>query len=256
MKAVTVRIGVAGKLLDCCTDIMSLKLGDKCILKDIDCVYYVEIVDYLSSKISPCEIKKLPKIFRLMTAEDLIVVQKNAEDIQDKKEIIREHIHKKNLKMKVVDVEYSFDRSKIICYFKSESRVDFRWLLFKLAKIFGLRIELRQIGARDYARLIGGLGICGKKLCCSSHLRKFHKVSIKMAREQNLTSVPENISGMCGKLLCCLAYEYNQYQQLFKNVYSRGTFVETPQGRGVAKDVFLLKQKLKIKISRTVEEMV
>jgi len=141
---------------------------------------------------------------------------------------IKEH----KLPMKLVDAEYSFDRSKIIFYFTSENRVDFRELVKNLASIFRVRIELRQVGVRDEARMLGGCGPCGRKLCCITFLKDFDPVTIKMAKVQNLPLNPSKISGLCGRLMCCLGYEYDSYRECLKNLPKVGKEFKTDQGKG------------------------
>jgi len=146
------------------------------------------------------------------------------------------------LAMKLVDSEYSFDKKKIIFYFTSEGRVDFRELVKELAKIFKIRIEMRQIGVRDEARLFGGVGPCGQKLCCMRFLKSFEPVSMKMAKLQKLSLSSGKISGICGRLMCCLSYEYKNYRELSKGLPKEGQTYETPQGKGKVISVNVLKR--------------
>jgi len=157
-------------------------------------------------------------------------------------------IKTRELPMKLVDVRYSFDASKIVFYFTSETRVDFRDLVRELVKEFRTRIEVRQIGVRDQTKRIGGLSCCGRLLCCRSFLQEFEPVSIRMAKEQNLSLNPSKISGICGRLMCCLSYEYQTYQELKKTLPRLGTKVKTPKGPGVVKQVKILEQKAVIEL--------
>jgi cell fate regulator YaaT (PSP1 superfamily) len=157
-------------------------------------------------------------------------------------------IKTRELPMKLVDVRYNFDGSKIVFYFTSETRVDFRDLVRELVKEFHTRIEVRQIGVRDQTKRMGGLGCCGRLLCCRAFLHEFEPVSIRMAKEQNLSLNPSKISGICGRLMCCLSYEYQTYEELKKTLPRLGTKVKTPKGPGVVKQVKILEQKAVIEL--------
>ena len=150
------------------------------------------------------------------------------------------------LEMKIIDAEYTFDGSKILFYFTADGRVDFRELVKDLASIFRVRIELRQIGVRDEAKMLGGIGICGRPFCCATYLNEFSPVSIKMAKEQNLSLSPTKISGTCGRLMCCLRYEQEAYTDLLEKTPKAGTLVKTPDGEGTVMEVGLLRQRLKV----------
>lgn len=176
------------------------------------------------------------------------VLEKKAYDIALKK--IADH----GLDMKLVNVEYTFDNSKILFYFTADGRVDFRALVKDLASVFKTRIELRQIGVRDEAKMLGGLGVCGKQFCCSSFLGEFQPVSIKMAKEQGLSLSPVKISGTCGRLMCCLKYEQDAYTDLLRNTPKHGAIVKTPQGKGTVVEVSLLTGTLKVKMDNTPPE--
>lgn len=186
----------------------------------------------------------------LRKATDADIKQSEDNKIKEKEafDICVEKIAKHKLDMKLVDVEYTFDKNKILFYFTSDGRVDFRDLVKDLASIFKTRIELRQIGVRDEAKMVGGLGICGRKLCCASHLGGFEPVSIKMAKEQNLSLNPTKISGTCSRLMCCLKYEQEAYEDLHKTTPNVGSLVKTPSGEGYVKEVNLLKGFLKIQL--------
>lgn len=196
----------------------------------------------------------LKKIIRKATEADLKKLENNklletkAFDICVKK--IAEH----GLEMKLVNVEYTFDMSKILFYFTADGRVDFRALVKDLASVFKTRIELRQIGVRDEAKMLGGLGVCGKQFCCSSFLGDFQPVSIKMAKEQGLSLSPVKISGTCGRLMCCLKYEQEAYTDLLRNTPKYGAIVKTPQGKGTVVEVNLLTGVLKVKMDNTPAE--
>jgi cell fate regulator YaaT (PSP1 superfamily) len=191
-------------------------------------------------------VQPLRKVLRAATEEDLKTYQENTEKEKQALEICQKKADEHNLDMKVVDVEYSFDRSKILFYFTADGRVDFRELVKDLASIFRVRIELRQIGVRDEAKMLGGLGICGRAFCCSTYLNEFSPVSIKMAKEQNLSLSPTKISGTCGRLMCCLRHEQDAYTHLLETTPKAGSIVQTPDGEGTVIEVSLLRQKLKV----------
>ncbi|MBQ2889508.1 MAG: stage 0 sporulation family protein, partial [Clostridia bacterium] len=188
----------------------------------------------------------LKEIVRIATEQDKAQVEKNKKKEQEAFAICEEKILKHKLDMKLVDVEYTFDANKILFYFTAEGRVDFRELVKDLAGVFRTRIELRQIGIRDEAKMLGGIGICGRKLCCSSFLDGFHPVSIKMAKEQGLSLNPTKISGNCGRLMCCLKYEQNCYDEFLKLAPAVGAIVQTPNGKGTVQSVTILKGIAKV----------
>ena len=194
-------------------------------------------------------ITPLKNVVRLATAEDIEIDRKNREREKEIFDIAVKKIAEHKLDMKLIEVECAFDRSKILFYFTSEGRVDFRELVKDLASVFRTRIELRQIGVRDEAKKLGGIGICGCGLCCSTFLEEFHPVSIKMAKEQNLSLNPTKISGNCGRLMCCLKYEHEVYEQLNREMPSVGAIVETAEGRGSVSDVILLKRQVKVRLN-------
>jgi cell fate regulator YaaT (PSP1 superfamily) len=188
----------------------------------------------------------LKKILRIATEED---DKKNVENKKQEKEafeLCQVKIGKHKLEMKLIDVEFTFDNNKIIFYFTADGRVDFRELVKDLASVFRTRIELRQIGVRDEAKMIGGLGPCGRKLCCSSWLGDFDPVSIRMAKDQNLSLNPAKISGICGRLMCCLKYEHETYQYLEKQLPKTGKKIETLQGQGIVISKNLMTQSVKV----------
>ena len=193
-------------------------------------------------------IPPLRPVIRTASAEDISRADMNRKKEADAFEICREKIGKHELDMKLVDVEYNFEGNKILFFFTSDGRVDFRELVKELASIFKTRIELRQIGVRDEARMLGGLGICGKQFCCSQFLDDFQPVSIKMAKTQGLSLNPTKISGTCGRLMCCLKYEQDAYEDLVKNVPKVDAFVETPLGKGTVIDVNLLRGEVRVRL--------
>ena len=195
----------------------------------------------------------LKEIVRIATPEDKAQVEKNKKKEKEAFAICEEKIALHKLDMKLVDVEYTFDANKILFYFTADGRVDFRELVKDLASVFRTRIELRQIGIRDEAKMLGGIGICGRSLCCNSFLDGFHPVSIKMAKEQGLSLNPTKISGNCGRLMCCLKYEQNCYDEYYKIAPSVGAIVSTPQGKGVVQSVTVLKGVAKVKLDNELE---
>ena len=190
----------------------------------------------------------LRPVLRHATKEDMQVVERNREKEKYAFKICQEKILEHNLEMKLVNVECSFEGTKILFFFTSEGRVDFRGLVKSLAAIFHTRIELRQIGIRDEAKMLGGLGICGRPFCCASFLREFQPVSIKMAKTQNLSLNPTKISGTCGRLMCCLKYEQEAYEDLMKDAPRMDSFVETPDGVGTIISVNTLREKVRVRL--------
>lgn len=204
--------------------------------------------------VGPKKVKKedivapLKQVIRVATEEDIVVEEQNREKEKEAFDICLEAIDKHNLEMKLVDVEYTFDSNKVIFYFTADGRVDFRELVKDLASVFKTRIELRQIGVRDEAKMLGGLGPCGRSLCCSTFLGDFEPVSIKMAKEQNLSLNPTKISGICGRLMCCLKYEEDVYEVIKKEIPPIGTKVSTPEGEGIVVDTSILRRMVKVKL--------
>ena len=190
----------------------------------------------------------IKSILRKATDADLKTAEENKKRAKEAYNICLEKIEANNLEMNLVDVEYTFDRSKVLFYFTADGRVDFRQLVKDLAAVFRTRIELRQIGVRDEAKLLGGFGICGRQLCCSRFLGDFEPVSIKMAKEQSLSLNPTKISGTCGRLMCCLKYEQDAYEELLKKAPNVGALVDTPMGRGTVISSHLLKGVVSVKM--------
>ncbi len=190
----------------------------------------------------------LKKVIRIADEEDINKHQSNKEKAIDAFYICEEKIAEHGLEMKLIDVEYTFDNNKVIFYFTADGRVDFRELVKDLAAIFRTRIELRQIGVRDEAKMIGGLGPCGRVSCCATFLGEFEPVSIKMAKDQDLSLNPSKISGLCGRLMCCLKFENEVYEELIAKMPDVGTIVITPEGKGTVVEVFTIIQMVKIKV--------
>ena len=190
----------------------------------------------------------LRPVLRAATEEDKLTVEKNKEKEEKAFQVCQEKIAEHGLDMKLVEVEYSFEGNKILFFFTSEGRVDFRALVKDLAGTLHARIELRQIGVRDEAKMLGGLGICGRPFCCSQFLNEFQPVSIKMAKTQNLSLNPTKISGTCGRLMCCLKYEQDAYVDLVKRAPKSDSFVETPDGAGTVTNVNLLRETVQVRL--------
>ncbi len=195
----------------------------------------------------------LKPVLRPASEKDFRILEENKEKEKAAFEICAKKIKEHKLKMKLVDVEYTLDRNKIMFYFTADGRVDFRELVKDLAGIFRTRIELRQIGVRDEAKLVGGLGVCGRPFCCKGFLGDFQPVSVKMAKEQNLSLSPTKISGTCGRLMCCLKYEQEAYEHLLRVTPKQGAIVDTPEGRGVVIENNLLTGILKVRLDKRPE---
>ena len=195
----------------------------------------------------------LRSVIRMATAEDERIVAKNKAEEKRAYEVCLQKIADHGLDMQLVSAEYAFDGSKILFFFTADERVDFRDLVKNLASVFHTRIELRQIGVRDKAKMVGGLGICGRPFCCASFLEDFQPVSIKMAKTQNLSLNPTKISGTCGRLMCCLKYEQEAYEDLLRTSPKAESFVDTPEGRGTVVEVDLLRQRVKVRMEESPE---
>ena len=248
IKVVGVRFKKAGKIyyFDPCD--LDIKAGDNVIVETIRGIEYGNAV--LGIKEVPQEeiVAPLKEVIRVATEEDSIKYQENKDKEGAAFKICLEKIKNHGLGMKLIDVEYTFDNNKVIFYFTADGRVDFRELVKDLAAVFKTRIELRQIGVRDEAKMISGLGPCGKELCCATFLGEFEPVSIKMAKEQNLSLNPAKISGICGRLMCCLKYEQDVYEGVQKHLPKVGALVETPEGNGEVVETSVLYESVKVKM--------
>ncbi len=197
----------------------------------------------------------LKPLIRIADENDLLHLAENKLKEKEAYKICEQKIADHNLDMKLVNVEYTFDNNKILFYFTADGRVDFRALVKDLASVFRTRIELRQIGVRDEAKMLGGLGICGKPFCCASFMGEFMPVSIKMAKEQGLSLSPVKISGTCGRLMCCLKYEQDAYTDLLKKTPKIGAIVNTPEGKGLVVDNNLIAGTLKVKLNSSPDDV-
>ena len=190
----------------------------------------------------------LKKVLRIADAKDRLIVEENKSAASEAYHTCCTKVEEHKLDMKLVDVEYTFDRNKIVFYFTADGRVDFRDLVKDLASIFRTRIELRQIGVRDEAKMLGGIGPCGRMLCCSTFLGDFEPVSIKMAKDQNLSLNPTKISGLCGRLMCCLKYENDEYEMSKEMLPDLGEIIRTPNGKGKVVGLNILERVLQVNI--------
>ena len=250
---VGIRFKSVGKIYYFSPGDIKANVGDFAIVETVRGIECGEVV-IANREIEDNQINSpLKPIIRLADENDLKTVEKNKQREKEAFGICEEKIKYRKLNMHLVDVECTFDNNKLLFYFTAENRVDFRELVKDLAAVFRTRIELRQIGVRDEAKILGGLGICGQQFCCSRFLDNFHPVSIKMAKEQGLSLNPTKISGTCGRLMCCLKYEQNAYEHLLKITPKFGAIVDTPEGRGKVVDVNLLRGILKIQLDRRLD---
>ncbi len=201
-----------------------------------------EVVSDIQSSCKTKGDKVEGRILRKATGGDMNQIKNNRIKANDAIVICEQKTNERRLDMRIVEAEYTFDSSKIIFFFTADGRVDFRNLVKDLAKIFRVRIELKQIGVRDKAKIIGGYGVCGRELCCSSYMKDFHPLSIKMAKDQALPLNPSRISGVCGRIKCCMAYEFMVYKELSRDLPQVGEKYTTPEGKGRVRDINILKR--------------
>ena len=232
---------------------MTFQKGDKAIVETARGLECGEVATENSDVPDESIVAPLKPVIRHATKEDLATVEQNREKEKKAFQICEEKIARHGLDMKLVDVEYTFDSSKILFYFTADGRVDFRELVKDLAGVFRTRIELRQIGVRDGAKKLGGFGICGRPFCCNTFLGEFQPVSIKMAKEQGMSLNPVKISGTCGRLMCCLKYEQDTYEHLLRHTPKVGAIVETVEGRGTVIENNLITGMLKVRLDRRSE---
>ena len=246
-KVIGVRFRTAGKIYFFSPGKFEVKRGDQVIVETARGVEFGNVV------MGPKEVKDeeitqpLKTVIRLATEDDRRVEEKNRKKEKEAFQICLEKIHKHELEMKLIDAEYTFDNNKVLFYFTADGRIDFRELVKDLAAVFRTRIELRQIGVRDETKIRGGIGICGRELCCHTYLSEFAPVSIKMAKEQNLSLNQTKISGVCGRLMCCLKNEQETYEALNKSLPGTGDTVTLPDGlQGIVHSVNVLRQRVKV----------
>ncbi len=247
VKIIGVRFRKAGKIYFFSPLDLDIEVGQHVIVETARGVEYGSVVlgpkEVDESKV----VQPLKPVMRIATEEDDLIEEKNKEKEKKAYEICIEKIKKHGLNMKLIDTEYTFDNNKVLFYFTADGRIDFRELVKDLASVFKTRIELRQIGVRDETKAVGGISICGRPLCCHSYLSEFAPVSIKMAKEQNLSLNPTKISGVCGRLMCCLKNEEETYEELNSRLPNPGDFVTTDDGcRGEVQSVSVLRQLVKV----------
>ena len=246
-KVIGVRFRTAGKIYFFAPGKFEIKQGSHVIVETARGIEYGRVVSGPKEVKDEDVVQPLKSVIRLATDQDRKVVEKNKQKEKDAFKICQEKIRKHGLEMKLVDVEYTFDGNKILFYFTADGRIDFRELVKDLAAVFRTRIELRQIGVRDETKIKGGIGICGRPLCCSTYLTEFSAVSIKMAKEQNLSLNPTKISGVCGRLMCCLKNEEETYEELNRKLPNQGDRVTAPDGlKGEVQSVNVLRQLVKV----------
>ncbi len=251
LKIIGVRFKSVGKIYYFDPAGLDIKMGDKVI---VETARGVECGDVALTDREIDETRfssPLKKVIRVAAKQDFAQIERNKKKEAEAFEICQQKIAAHKLKMNLIEVECTFDNSKLLFYFTAENRVDFRELVKDLASVFRTRIELRQIGVRDEAKMLGGLGICGQPFCCSRFLGEFHPVSIKMAKEQSLSLNPTKISGTCGRLMCCLKYEQDSYEELYRTTPRAGSVVKTAEGKGIVEDANLLTGKLRVKIDKS-----
>lgn len=250
IETVGIRFKKGGKVYDFDADGNTFNKGDYAVVETVrglEC----GLVARANHQINEDDVTKpLKKVIRHASSEDVKNLEENKVKEKEAFKICEEKIEAHGLKMNLVDVEYTFDRSKILFYFTADGRVDFRELVKDLAFVFRTRIELRQIGVRDESRMVGGFGMCGRPFCCNTFLNDFQPVSIKMAKEQGLSLNPSKISGTCGRLMCCLKYEQDTYEHLLRHTPKVGAIVETQKGRGRVIENNLFSGMLKVTLDR------
>lgn len=247
IEVIGVRFRPNGKIYFFAPSGIELEVGDAVIVETVRGVEYGKVVLGKREVKEESITSSLKPVIRKATKEDDEKNEANKAKCKDAFNICLEKIAKHGLEMKLIDVEYTFDNNKVLFYFTADGRIDFRELVKDLASVFRTRIELRQIGVRDETKIMGGIGICGRELCCHKHLSDFVPVSIKMAKEQNLSLNPTKISGVCGRLMCCLKNEQETYEYLNDKLPNVGDFVKTSDGlKGEVNSVSVLRQKVKV----------
>ena len=246
-KVIGIRFRKAGKVYYFSPGENEINPGDHVIVETARGVEYGYVVLGTHEVDDKKVIQPLKPVIRMATPADEETERRNKEKEKEAFKVCVEKIKKHNLSMKLIDTEYTFDNNKVLFYFTADGRIDFRELVKDLASVFKTRIELRQIGVRDETKIVGGIGICGRPLCCASYLSEFIPVSIKMAKEQNLSLNPTKISGVCGRLMCCLKYEEDTYEELNGRLPNIGDYVTTDDGlKGEVHSVSILRQLVKV----------
>ena len=255
IKVIGVRFKKAGKIYYFDPNELNINKEDYVIVETARGIEFGQCVIGVKEVSENDIIAPLKSVLRVADNEDIKRHQNNKAKEKDALNICTDKILEHGLDMKLIDVEYTFDNNKVILYFTADGRVDFRELVKDLATIFKTRIELRQIGVRDEAKMLGGLGPCGRPMCCSSFLGDFASVSIKMAKEQNLSLNPTKISGICGRLMCCLNYEQSTYEDIRKRLPKVGSIVKTSEGTGEVVQNNIVKESVKVKLKKKDEEI-
>ncbi len=255
-KVVGVRFKEAGKIYYFCPLDFDIKTGDFLIVETVRGIEFGQCITGIKFVSDEEIVSPLKNVIRIATSDDLKTNRENKIKEKYAFTVCLEKIKDHNLQMKLSDVEYIFDCNKVIFYFTASGRIDFRDLVKDLASIFKIRIELRQIGVRDESKMIGGLGVCGRTLCCSSFLKEFAPVSIKMAKEQNLSLNTSKISGVCGRFMCCLNYEQTTYECIRKKLPSINSEVKTALGRGKVVQNSVVKENVSVKLSINDDEVI
>ena len=250
IKVIGVRFRTAGKIYFFDPAGFDVKRGDHVIVETARGVEFGTVVGDIKEVEDDKVVQPLKPVLRIANEKDIAQEAANKEKEKEAFKICLEKIRKHDLAMKLIDAEYTFDNNKVLFYFTADGRIDFRELVKDLAAVFKTRIELRQIGVRDETKILGGIGICGRPLCCHTHLSEFAPVSIKMAKEQNLSLNPTKISGVCGRLMCCLKNEEDTYEYLNSKLPAIGDKVTTLDGfRGEVASVSVLRQLVKIVVT-------
>jgi len=247
-EVIQVRMREAGKITYFSTGGTKFKVGDYVIVEADRGIDYGQVLSETEAILDSDLEEPLKKVVRKANLWDLQQIEKNKKKSREVITTCSKKIQDRKLQMKLIDAEFSFDRSKIIFYFTADGRVDFCDLVKDLANAFKTRIELKQIGVRDEAKILGGLGPCGRALCCATYLKDFEPVTIKMAKEQNLPLNPTKISGLCGRLMCCLGYEYKTYKDLMKGMPKEGEIVKTEKGSGKVISINAIKRSVTVEL--------
>lgn len=255
VKVIGVRFRRAGKIYYFDPLDYDIEVGQNVIVETARGIEYGHVLIGRREMEDSAVVQPLKPVIRIATPEDDEVALANKDKEKEAFKICLEKIEKHHLEMKLIDVEYTFDNNKVLFYFTADGRIDFRELVKDLASVFKTRIELRQIGVRDETKLLGGIGICGRCLCCHCHLSEFVPVSIKMAKEQNLSLNPSKISGVCGRLMCCLKHEQDTYEYLNSKLPNIGDYVTTDDGfRGEVSEINVLRQLVKVIVTLEKDE--
>lgn len=255
MKVIGVRFRTAGKIYYFSPKEFSIKRGDHVIVETARGIEFGTVVMPPTEMEEAKVVQPLRPVIRLAAEKDIEQEASNRKKEKEAFQICMEKIKKHKLEMKLIDAEYTFDNNKVLFYFTADGRIDFRELVKDLAAVFKTRIELRQIGVRDETKIVGGMGICGRPLCCHTYLSDFAPVSIKMAKEQNLSLNPAKISGVCGRLMCCLNNEEEIYEELNKKLPNVGDYVTTEDGlKGEVQSVNILRQLVKVLVENNDEK--